>query len=166
MKRKSLTLISSLIILVALLAFSYESLRYKGNLSISHEVKVDVDGRIELTFTLYNHDWRIPLSSFSVHIQNDQNNIDAIEMKTPSNISFQKVIYGDHSTIFAEFPEGFELNPKEKKTITITVKSASDKPQKLAGYFRKVGATGDGLVMGQHSNTRFTINLSNKTDTK
>ena len=153
----------SAIVFVAFLLCSYELLRYKGDMYIDYHVKVNEDARFEVTFEILNKDWRASLTSWSIHISDDKSEFKTVEVLAPAHIRCRRDTTSEYSEFFAMLPNDFIVKPKTKKTVTIlTSCNSSTNTHVLEGYFRMVGATGDGLVRGQHSNFRFRIDLTKK----
>jgi len=150
-------------VITAFLLCSYELFRYKGDLYIDYHVQANEDASFYITFEMFNKDWRASLTSWSIHIRDDKNEFKTVEVLDPARISCQRETFSAYSIFFAKLPNDFTLKPKNKKTVTILVScNSSENTHVLEGYFRMVGSTGDGLVKGQHSNSRFRIDLTKK----
>lgn len=154
------------VVFIALVVmFSYELFRYKGRLKVYDRVHAKKGKTVEVVFDLHNEDWRCPLTSWSLHIRDDKNVYEEIEVIEPISIQCEKSFLGEYAIFFAKLPDDLVLKPKETMRVTIAVTHTSlDRIQFLEGYFRMVGATGDGLVKGQHSNVRFKIDLKNESE--
>ncbi len=145
------------IVITVGLVFAYEQFRYKGSLIVSYEVEVQEESsQMTAIFELHNTDWRVPLSSLSLHLYDHENQLTSVELSDPERIKGQRETFGEHSVFVVLLPNNFVLKGKERRQIAIEITAQSPEiPREFNGYFRMIGATGDGIIKGQHSNTKF-----------